>query len=243
MRNGSGYVAPMTQLILIRHGQASFGQRNYDKLSERGHQQARIAGKALNDQGLTFDALISGDMARQKATAEEAAAQMQSPPELQTRPEFNEYSAESLFAAYMPSVLAENPDLAAKNKALFTDPRLFQTTLAIITRKWLADEPHTINSLESWPQFCARVRNGLAAIHRDFGRDARIGVFTSGGPIAVAVGSAQEVTDDMIIQINWGVFNASLHEFQSNKSGWRLTGFNNISHLRQVEEPGIVTLR
>lgn len=233
----------MTQLILIRHGQASFGQRNYDKLSELGQQQARVAGQALQAQGLAFDAFISGDMARQKATAEQAAAQMRAPPELQIRPAFNEYSAESLFAAYMPSVLAENPQLAANNKALFTDPRLFQTTLAIITRKWLANEPHSVNSLETWPQFCARVRAGLAAIHREFGRTARIGVFTSGGPIGVAVGSALEVVDDMIVQINWGVFNASMHEFQSNRSGWRLTGFNNISHLRREPDADLVTLR
>ena len=30
----------MSVIYLIRHGQASFGQQNYDQLSEVGHQQA-----------------------------------------------------------------------------------------------------------------------------------------------------------------------------------------------------------
>lgn len=233
----------MTQLILIRHGQASFGQQNYDKLSELGRRQARIAGQTLCDQGLALDAMISGDMARQIVTAEQAASQMPSAPELLIQPEFNEYSAESLFAAYLPAVLVENPELAAQHKTLFQDPRLFQSALAGVTRKWLANEPHTINSLETWPQFCTRVRNGLAAIHKNYDRNARIGVFTSGGPIAVSVGSALDVSDDTIIQINWGVYNASLHEFQSNKTGWRLTGFNNTTHLRSESDAELVTLR
>ena len=31
----------MAQFYLVRHGQASFGTDNYDRLSELGHQQAR----------------------------------------------------------------------------------------------------------------------------------------------------------------------------------------------------------
>ena len=115
----------MTQLVLIRHGQASFGKTNYDKLSPLGEKQAGIAGRALRAQGWQFDALIAGDMDRQQVTAQQAAAAFTSPPPIQTRVAFNEYDAASLFAAYMPRVLAQDPALAGDEKKVLQDRRLF----------------------------------------------------------------------------------------------------------------------
>ncbi len=228
---------------MIRHGQASFGKANYDKLSPLGEQQARIAGRALVAQGLAFDVLVAGDMSRQQVTAEQAATAFDGAPEIQTRPAFNEYDAGSLFAAYMPRVLAQDAALAEQKDALFKDRRLFQKAFAQMTRLWLAGEPHEIENFESWQHFRQRVRDGLADIHRDFGRDARIALFTSGGPIAVATGSALGVSDDMMIQINWTIYNASFTKFQSNKNGWRLMGFNDASHMRLENDPAIITHR
>ena len=34
----------MAELIVVRHGQAAFGQENYDQLSDVGFEQARLAG-------------------------------------------------------------------------------------------------------------------------------------------------------------------------------------------------------
>ena len=233
----------MTQLVLIRHGQASFGKANYDKLSPLGEKQSRIAGRALQAQGWVFDALIAGDMDRQQVTAQQAAAGLSVAPAIQTRPAFNEYDAAALFAAYMPRVLAQDPALAEKEKELFKDRRLFQKAFAQMTRMWLAGEPHSLTNFESWTNFRERVRDGLAEIYKDFGRDARVALFTSGGPIAVATGTALGVSDDMMIQTNWTVYNASFTEFSSNKDGWRLMGFNNISHLRRENDPDLITHR
>ena len=54
----------MAQFHLIRHGQASFGAANYDKLSQLGHQQARWLGEYYRARGETFDALVTGDLVR-----------------------------------------------------------------------------------------------------------------------------------------------------------------------------------
>ena len=61
----------MGSLILIRHGQASFGKKNYDKLSELGHLQARLLGKFFKEEGFTFDKFFSGNMSRQLETLRE----------------------------------------------------------------------------------------------------------------------------------------------------------------------------
>jgi len=44
-------------IYMIRHGQASFGQRNYDVLSPTGILQARVLAGYLVQTGTVFDAL------------------------------------------------------------------------------------------------------------------------------------------------------------------------------------------
>ena len=54
----------MATLVLIRHGQASYGQADYDRLSPTGEQQARVLGPHLAALGL--DALFVGPLRRRQ---------------------------------------------------------------------------------------------------------------------------------------------------------------------------------
>lgn len=233
----------MTTLTLIRHGQASFGQANYDRLSEVGEKQAEITGHHLAEVGTEFDALLSGEMARQKVTGERAREAWPEAPELSVRPGFNEYDAGGLFRAYLPRVLTENPELAEKQGELFQNRKLFQRAFMLVTRKWLDGEPHDVDGFEPWTAFRQRVADELAAIHRDYDRDARIAVFTSGGPIAASVGEALSLSPQQTIELNWRVFNAAITELHSNKRGWALQSFNNVTHLRLEKDPALITHR
>ena len=38
----------MSRILLVRHGQASFGADDYDDLSPTGHEQSRVLGAALS---------------------------------------------------------------------------------------------------------------------------------------------------------------------------------------------------
>ena len=60
----------MGAIHLVRHGQASFGTGDYDRLSETGHLQARLAGEDMAARGLRPDLIIHGGMRRQRETAE-----------------------------------------------------------------------------------------------------------------------------------------------------------------------------
>ncbi len=42
----------MGLLLLVRHGQASWGADDYDVLSETGWEQARLLGQALGARGI-----------------------------------------------------------------------------------------------------------------------------------------------------------------------------------------------
>ncbi|HAD08992.1 MAG TPA: histidine phosphatase, partial [Porticoccaceae bacterium] len=58
----------MSEIYFVRHGQASLGAKNYDKLSDLGWQQARWLGEHFRDQDLNFDRIVVGDMRRHRET-------------------------------------------------------------------------------------------------------------------------------------------------------------------------------
>ena len=59
----------MSELILIRHGQASFGEDNYDKLSKLGRRQANRLGQHWLAAGLAVDQVFAGPRDRHLDTA------------------------------------------------------------------------------------------------------------------------------------------------------------------------------
>ncbi|WP_194861659.1 phosphoglycerate mutase family protein, partial [Dietzia sp. SYD-A1] len=60
----------MGAIHLVRHGQASFGSGDYDRLSETGHLQAELTGRDMAARGLRPDVVIHGGMRRQRETAQ-----------------------------------------------------------------------------------------------------------------------------------------------------------------------------
>ena len=64
----------MATIYLFRHGQASFGADDYDKLSPLGERQATVLGQYLRDHDIALDAAYSGDLLRQRETAQLALA-------------------------------------------------------------------------------------------------------------------------------------------------------------------------
>ncbi len=61
-------------MLLIRHGQASFGAADYDVLSPRGIEQSRVLGAWLAARGERIDAVYSGPRKRQIDTARHIAS-------------------------------------------------------------------------------------------------------------------------------------------------------------------------
>jgi broad specificity phosphatase PhoE len=235
----------MSSILLIRHGQASFGTHDYDRLSELGGRQSEVLGRHLQQLGHRFDAMYAGRLSRQQKTAALARAQMPDAglPPLLTDPAFDEYDADGLFRAYLPRVLRENPELAANAAQLLSNRALFQQAFIAVTRCWLEGVPAEGQSIEPWEMFHLRVREGLARISATHGRDAQVAVFTSGGAIGVSVATALELTPARTLQVNWGVYNASITELKYRRSGPFLVGFNNITHLKLAGDPALITHR
>ena len=234
----------MSEIYLIRHSQASFGEADYDKLSSIGHRQSEVLARYLAAIGAQFDAIYCGRMKRHTDTAGPTIRALTSKPE--TLSEFDEYNAGGLIAARLRhdasvdnSAVPEPVDF----EVLRADKRAFQVFFAETVRKWVSGAYDSLDDLESYPAFCERVEHGIRKIMNHNGSGRRVAVFTSGGPISVAVKSVLGLSGHKAMSLSWQVMNASITCLRYNGDESVLWGFNNISHLMLANDPSLLTYR
>lgn len=232
----------MTTLVLVRHGQASFGARNYDQLSALGRRQSEILGAHWRATGFAADAWYSGTLARQKDTGVLARAALgHADPTITEHPAFDEYDHRGLIRGYGPVIAREHPEFAGERHALLGDPKSFQRFFEKVVACWLEGRACDPAVKETWEAFCERCRAGVRAIALDGAE--RIVAFTSGGFITVILKEALGLTPGAAFEANWRIYNASIHTFRLGSRGLALTGFNNVSHLELAREPSLLTYR
>jgi broad specificity phosphatase PhoE len=221
-------------LYLIRHGQASYGEADYDRLSPRGIEQAHAVGRWAAHQRL--DALYAGPLRRQQQTAQYAneAAGGALPPSAALA-ELAEYPAFEMLQHLVPRLVAEDPKFARLTET--PTPRLLDEAFQTILTKWSRDE-WAVEGVERVAMFVARVRAGLDRVLRAAGSGARLACVTSAGPIGVAVGLVFEIPAERMVRTSIVVRNASITElrFRSKDFDWQpdqlsLVTFNATAHL------------
>jgi len=232
----------VTTLVLVRHGQASFGARNYDELSATGERQGGILGGHWRRCGRDFDAAWSGDMVRQKVTAArafEALGRADLP--LTVDPAFNEFDHQSLIRAYFPLVVKENPEFAVDPRTLFNDHDKFERLFDLIAACWIQGRAGQAPVGESWDAFHQRCVEGLQRVAAS-GAERPV-IFTSGGVITSALRAALGLDPDRAFRLNWEILNASVHSFRYGRHGLVLRRFNDVAHLEAQGEPELLTYR
>ncbi len=227
----------MATLFLIRHGQASYGETDYDRLSARGRDQAAALGRFLAGARLT--GLYAGPLVRQRQTAEVASeaavAAGRALPDAEALPELAEYQAFDMLKHLIPRLVAEDARFAALETA--PTPRLLDEAFHAVLGRWSRDE-WVVPGVERVTEFVARVRGGLDRIFRAAGSGDRVACVTSAGPVGVAVGLAFGVAAERMVRTSIVIRNASITElrFRSRDFDWRpdqlsLVTFNVTSHL------------
>ena len=224
----------MATLLLIRHGQASYGQADYDRLSPRGEAQARALGKLLA--AARLDALFVGPLRRQTQTAALAAEGAGGDlPAATTLAELAEYPAFELLQHFMPKLVAEDPKFAQ----LGTKPsrELADAAFHTILGRWSRDE-WQVDQVERVGAFTQRVRRGLEHVIAAARSGGRIAAITSAGPIGVGVGLAMGATELHMVRTSTVIRNASVTElkFRTEDFAWHpekvaLLTFNSTHHL------------
>lgn len=231
---------------MIRHGQASFGAENYDQLSARGLEQSRILAEYLLRTGSTFDTIYSGEMERQKDTALALISTYgkngNHVPELSIAGEFNEYNSKDIITAHILEIAEADPTLKEQLKDIYTDKKAFQRFFEEIVRRWVSGKYYK-PGINTWEDFKAKVQGGLQRIREENGHGRSVIVFTSGGPISVAVQTALGLSDEATMRLAWGIVNASLTKFIYDEERMTLASFNVTSHLELTGDASLITYR
>lgn len=229
----------MTTIVLVRHGQASFGTANYDRLSPLGERQAVLLGQHWQATGFHADRAVAGSLSRQQCTGEQALSALGSrAPRLTTDADFNEFNHTQLVQAYLPRLVADDPALAAGSSRALHDPALFRTLFARIVRAWTDGLAPAGPLDETWDAFCQRCLDG---VRRAADGADRVVVFTSGGVISALLRAALGVDNATALRLNWRIWNASVHELGLRPKGLSLNGYNDIAHLRLAGDPTVLT--
>lgn len=236
----------MSTLYLIRHGQASFGKENYDRLSEKGKRQSALLGKFLADGNTIFDAVFSGTLDRHAGTEREIRAAYEKKgmtlPETTRMEEFNEYDSRSILETLIPELLKDDSSYHADAAKLFTDRKSFQRVFEAAMLKW-SSKNYTSKDLVHWADFVNGVYRGLEAIMKRDGRGKRVAVITSGGPVSVAVRKALDLSDANTMRVTWQIKNSSVTRFKCTEDTLMLESFNEVAHLEVAGEEGLITYR
>lgn len=236
----------MSMIYLIRHGQASFGHDNYDRLSPLGIRQSRILAGHLFDAGFDPDAVYSGTMARQKATAEEVRFLYESRgrhlPELEQAEGFNEYDTAAIVTAMFPAMADEDPSLRDDLHRMYVSKDAFKRIFETAMLRWVTGKYDT-DGIEPWEGLKARVAREMAAIMKRHGSGSSIAVFTSGGAIAASLSNVLGVPGESAMRLNWQIVNTSVTRFMYNSERITMAGFNSIAHLELARDPSLITYR
>ena len=233
----------MSTLTLVRHGQATPFEKDTDRLSPIGEAQSRKLAEHWLRYGVQFDEAYRGSLVRHQRTAEivaecyrEAGAAF---PELRVMPEFNEYDANGILTILLPAFAERSAEFKKRvdefeaNKTTSDRNRFFQKMFEALMNIW--QEGHLeLPNVESWQTFRSRVEQGLREIVKG-GSQRRVAVFTSGGPIGVAVQLALRAPEQSALELNWRVRNASITEFLFSRNKLSLDCFNAIPHLDDAQ--------
>lgn len=223
----------MSAIYLIRHGQASFGAQNYDKLSELGCRQARVVGEYLSDSGIYFDAAYSGDLSRQRETATLALALQPSAVSHVIDSRLNEIQNDEQLKCLLPEVVKRNPQVQALVEKGLSSSKDYQKVIDAVFNYWVSPDCNDPR-IQSWGDYSNGARQALAEIVQAQGSGKTVGIFTSGGTIATIVAQVLGLTGEQTYQFYEPVFNCSVTQLFYSRSKISLSYFNDCSFLSVI---------
>jgi len=196
-------------VLLVRHGQASFGAEDYDVLSDVGREQSRAVGAELARRGLRSPVFSSGSLTRQRDTAALATDA-----EVAIDPRWDEYDHLDLLKRYVRAD-AEH-DGTSKGVQVLLDQAL---------AAWVADPDG------DWASFSGGALAALDDLVQRLGRGRDAVVVTSGGVIAAVCSALLGVGGGAVVALNRVTVNGAITKVVSGSGGTSLVCFNEHAHL------------
>ena len=242
----------MTTILLARHGQASFGQENYDRLSELGGTQAKMLGQHYANTQRRIDAIFTGNLVRQQDSARHFWQGYQSfaqannddmaiatvinfdEPESYILPQFDEFNHKDVFVKSagdfdnQAEISAEIANAQSPNRRL---AELFDQAM----QRWHGGN-NDQDYIESWPQFNERAQQALEQVRTKIAdmrldQNSTVLVFTSGGVIAAITAQLLRQGSQTAYQLNKSLVNTGVTSITLKSQRAHLLSMNEYSHL------------
>ena len=221
----------MTQLILIRHAQASFGSSNYDQLSTLGHQQSTWLGQHLLKRGINPSKIICGTLQRHQETVNGVLEQLDLNIQVERNSDWNEFDFKCIVEAY----ITQFPEMTPSD-------RQAKTFFSLLKKSMLAWSENKLNGYqgESWLEFESRVTTALSKIQAE-NKEETIWLVSSGGAIAMLLKHILELSNHKMIDLNFQLHNSSMSGIHLRKNKAILSSFNQVPHLDHSERLNAIT--
>ena len=222
----------MSSILLVRHGQASFGAADYDVLSPTGHEQSRVLGAALAARGVTPDVVVVGEMRRHAETAAGVLSGAGWSTELTVDAGWNEFDHDQVLGVHDSPTAREGE----------SEKAAFQRWFEEATQRWTSGE-HEEAYDESFAAFTGRVDASMARLASSLPSRGTAVVLTSGGAIAWTVASLladdTAARTDLWLRLNPVSINTGTSTIVRGGRGTTLVAFNAHDHL----SPDLLTYR
>ncbi|MFN8192866.1 MAG: histidine phosphatase family protein [Nocardioidaceae bacterium] len=213
----------MGSLLLVRHGQASFGAADYDVLSDVGREQSRLVGRYLAERGVAADRVLHGTQRRQRHTAQELVAAAGWGVSTEVDEDWDEFDHVKTIGALAPEIVDT------------TDRRAYQRAYEEALSRWVSG--HEPDGIEPFLSFVARVRGALERACEHAGPGGTALAVSSGGPITAAVATLIDPDGSLADlariwqRMNVVLVNTSLTRVVVGSTGARLLTFNEHPHI------------
>ena len=233
----------MARLLLIRHGQASFGADDYDALSAAGHEQAKVLGRSFADRGIRPGLVVRGSMRRHEETvaglgfSENGAALP-----VVVDPDWDEFDFQHVVEIHRP-LYRDRAAMMAELGATADPARAFQEIFEAATARWASGD-NDGEYAESFTAFRDRVARALATATARLREHRDIVVVSSGGPIAMA--ATLLIAGDPAPAAVWAALNrvtvnTGVTKLIAGRRGPSLSTYNEHQHLEA--DPRLLTYR
>ncbi|MEL6233172.1 MAG: histidine phosphatase family protein [Pseudomonadota bacterium] len=218
----------MTELLLVRHGQADFDGEDYDRLTDLGRQQAAWLGAHLLDSGARPASIHAGRLRRQQETAAEIASVCGG--RVSTLEGLEEYDADALIAAA--------GDTANPGSGASSDRAAHFRRLRAVLAAWAAGDLHPV------PESFAAFRSRSAAALETLAGQSTTGpvlAVTSGGVIAAILAGVLDLAPSRLFDLNLQMRNTGVTRLIAGRSGIFLNQFNAVPHLERPDRSAAIT--
>jgi len=237
---------------MIRHGQAG-SRENYDLLSELGEEQSRALGRHLAEREITFNAVYSGGLKRQRQTASIALESFRAVDQRRgidckiiIDERWNEFSLMGVYQGLAPRLIRDNEEFARDYEQmrleLATDPHTTRGAAGrcdrAVIEAWMGNYYPEYDG-QLWEEFRGQAQSGFEDLCERDPKD-NVAVFTSATPIAIWVGAALGLSNEKVLRLMAVLYNTGWTTLKIRQRELLLLSFNSTPHL---SAPSMFTFR